>query len=291
MTLSGLHVLLTYQCTFACDHCFVWGSPQQRGTLRLRQIREILEQAADLGTVGRIYFEGGEPFLYYAVLVRAAAEAADGGFEVGVVTNGYWATDLEDALAWLRPLAGLIQGLSVSSDLYHWDETLSQQVQNVQAAARELSMPLGTISVAQPGEESASLASLMFRGRAAEKLAHLVPHHPWRTFTACPYEDLRDPGRVHVGPLGYVQLCQGIALGNLYHIPLADLCAAYEPDSHPIVGPLLDGGPAELARRHGLTPKAAYADACHLCYETRRTLRQRYPELLAPDQVYGPAET
>ena len=38
MKLSGLHLLLTYQCTFECDHCFVWGSPWQTGTLTLEQI-------------------------------------------------------------------------------------------------------------------------------------------------------------------------------------------------------------------------------------------------------------
>gem|GEM_PF-4275015 len=26
--LSGLHLLLTYGCTFTCDHCFVYGSPK-----------------------------------------------------------------------------------------------------------------------------------------------------------------------------------------------------------------------------------------------------------------------
>ena len=33
MKLSGLHLLLTCQCTFECDHCFVWGSPWQSGVM------------------------------------------------------------------------------------------------------------------------------------------------------------------------------------------------------------------------------------------------------------------
>ena len=55
MKLSGLHILLTYQCTYECDHCFVWGSPWQKGTLTLEQIEEILDQAKDAG-VTSIYF-------------------------------------------------------------------------------------------------------------------------------------------------------------------------------------------------------------------------------------------
>ncbi len=49
MKLEGLHILLTYQCTYECEHCFVWGSPWQTGALRLGQINQILEQAKEAG--------------------------------------------------------------------------------------------------------------------------------------------------------------------------------------------------------------------------------------------------
>lgn len=288
--LSGLHLLLTYECTYECDHCFVWGSPGQSGTMRLADIYEILRQATALGTAEWIYFEGGEPFLYYPILVTGVEEAAARGFQVGIVTNSYWATGVEDAKAWLAPLQGLVQDLSVSSDLYHGREMVSQQARNAYHAAEQLEIPIGTISVAQPDEEDSSLAPLMFRGRAAETLAPSASHHPWQTFEACPYEDLDDPARAHIDYAGNVHLCQGISLGSVFHTPLIEICARYDPDVHPIVGPMLEGGPAELARRYGIPAKKTYADACHLCYETRLNLRQRFPGILAPDQVYGPPE-
>jgi hypothetical protein len=34
----------------------------------------------------------------------------------------------------------------------------------------------------------------------------------------------------------------------------------------------------------------AYADACHFCYEVRRALRARFPEVLKPDPMYGVME-
>ncbi len=290
MTISGLHLLLTYQCNFECDHCFVWGSPYQRGTMTLADIREILRQADTLGTVQSIYFEGGEPFLYYPILLAGIEEAADRGFQIGVVTNSYWATALEDALAWLHPLADLLHDLSVSSDLYHYDEILSRQARNARHAAEHLHIPIGTISIAQPDEEDPSLDAVMVRGRAIEKLTGSLSHQPWTSFTECPHEDLRDPGRVHVDPLGCVHLCQGLSLGNLFRTSLAHIFTAFDPDAHPVIGPLLRGGPAGLARRYGLTPKETYADACHLCYETRLALRQRFPEILTPDQMYGEFE-
>ena len=51
MKLTWLHLLLTYQCNLECDHCFVWGGQWQEGTMSLPQIRDILQQAKDLGTV------------------------------------------------------------------------------------------------------------------------------------------------------------------------------------------------------------------------------------------------
>jgi hypothetical protein len=138
---SGLHLLLTYLCNLECDHCFVWGSPWQSGTMTLGTIRQILEQAEDSGTIKWCYFEGGEPFLYYAVLLRGVREAASMGFQVGIVSDGYWATDVEDALEWLRPFAGLIQHLSISSDRYHWSDTGSPQAKNATGAAEQLGIP------------------------------------------------------------------------------------------------------------------------------------------------------
>lgn len=297
MKLSGLHILLTYQCTFECDHCFVWGSPRQSGTLTLEQIEDILHQAKEAG-VTSIYFEGGEPFLYYAILKQAVHKAANMGFSVGIVSNAYWATSVRDAEEWLHPFMGRLSDLSVSSDLYHCEDCLGEQPQNAIVAAKWFGIPTGVISVAQPeaaakeshGQLKEEESSVMYRGRAAEKLASLAPSHPWDGFDSCPHEDLREPGRIHVDPLGNLHICQGIVIGNLFEKPLMNICKEYEPDVHPICGPLLNGGPAALVTEYNLSHASHYADACHLCYEARTALRARFPKLLAPNQMYGVME-
>ena len=297
MKLDGLHLLLTYQCTYECDHCFVWGGPRQSGVMTLAQIGSVLQQAQDLGTAEWIYFEGGEPFLFYPVLLRAVKDSAALGFQVGVVSNGYWATSVADAREWLRPLAGLVQDLSLSDDLYHNDPQVSHQVQYAREAAEELGFPTGVLSVAQPEACGASAvgqlplgeSAVMYRGRATEKLAPRAAKRPWSEFSACPHEDLREPGRVHVDPFGNLHLCQGISVGNLFARPLREVCAAYDPEAHPVIGPLLAGGPTELVRHYKLPHEEAYADACHLCYEARCRLRALFPEILTPDQMYGVA--
>lgn len=295
MNLTGLHLLLTYSCNLECDHCFVWGSPSQRGTMTLWKVRRILQQAKEMGTVESIYFEGGEPFLYYAVLLHAVREAAREGFRAGIVSNGYWATSAEDAVEWLKPFTGLVHDLSISTDLYHSREALSKEARNARTAANQLGIPVGFLSIAQPSAGAARArgqlppgeSAVMYRGRAAERLVAVADPAPWEGFDACPNEDLRQPGRVHVDPFGNVHICQGISLGNLFRTPLKAICAGYDPTTHPVTGPLLDGGPAELARRHQVPCRDRYADACHLCDATRRALRSRYPETLTPDQMYG----
>ena len=70
--LTGVHILLTYKGTSECDHCFLHCSPAREGTFTLEQLRALVRQIEALGTVRTVYFEGGEPFLYYPVLLPAA---------------------------------------------------------------------------------------------------------------------------------------------------------------------------------------------------------------------------
>ena len=301
MKLTGLHLLLTYQCNYECDHCFVWGGPQHSGTMRLETIRRILEQADDLQTIEWVYFEGGEPFLFYPILLAGVRLAADCGYRVGIVTNGYWATGNEDAHEWLRPFAGLLGDLSVSSDDYHGDERIAVTARAACArrAAERLEIPAGVITIGQPeasettpvsGQLPEGESGVMYRGRAAEKLVPRARPQPWERFAECPWENLRDPGRVHIDPFGNVHVCQGLSIGNLNRRALSEMCRTYDPDAHPVIGALLEGGPAGLARRYGLRHRESYADACHLCYESRLALRTCFPDTLAPDSMYGLVE-
>jgi len=76
-------------------------------------------------------------------------------------------------------------------------------------------------------------------------------------------------------------------MGNLFERPLIEIVATYDPQAQPIVGPLLAGGPAALVERYQLPHEETYVDACHLCYTLRDALRERFPEVLGPGQMYG----
>jgi hypothetical protein len=194
-------------------------------------------------------------------------------------------------------MAGELKDIFISSDLMHYDEVVSPQAHNALAAAERLSIQANLIVCETPGAprestdsdrgQSIEGGSIVYRGRAIPSFAATAPKFPWESFTECPYEELVAPGRVHVDYLGHLHVCQGLLIGNLFAQPLAEIMAGYSPRQHPILGPLIRGGPAELARAHGLALAEGYADACHLCYTARNQLRTRFPESLGPGQMYG----
>ena len=297
--LSGIHFLLTYMCNLECDHCFVYSSPNAKGTFTLNKIQEVLDEAIQIDTIKWIYFEGGEPFLFYPLMIEGIKIARKREFKVGVVTNAYFATSEEDAELWLKPLCELgISDLNISNDQFHYEGEKENPAKYVLDAAKKLGMPVSEICIEKPTVEmgidkeqakgeSVIGGSAMFRGRAVEKLTEGLPKRWWEEFTECPYEDLKEPKRVHLDSYGNVHLCQGLSMGNMWETPLSKLVKNYNADSHPICRPLVRGGPALLAKEYNVKHEDKYVDACHFCYLLRLALIDRFPQYLAPRQVYG----
>jgi MoaA/NifB/PqqE/SkfB family radical SAM enzyme len=297
--LSGVHFILTYMCNSECDHCFLYGSPQAKGTFTLNQLKQVFTELPRIGTIESVYFEGGEPFLFYPLMVEGIKLAREMGFKTGIVTNAYWANSPKDAELWLKPLSELeLSDLSVSEDTFHSDEEEESKASYAIAAAKKLGIPSSSICIEPPTVEAKESrgftkgepivgGGVKFRGRAVDSLAEGLPGKDWRDFTECPDEDLKNPQRVHLDSFGNVHLCQGLSMGNMWKTPLSKLVQDYDCDSHPLCSGLARGGPAKLAREFGTTEEREYIDACHLCYLSRLKLLDRFPQYLGPKQVYG----
>lgn len=297
MELKGVHFILSYKCDSECDHCFVWGRPDAEGAFTLKQISHVLSEVRKVPTVNYISIEGGEPFLFYPLMIKTEQQASKLGLRVEVLSNCYWASCPEDAEEWLKPLSELNAELTLSSDLYHGDRWQTEHARNALKAAKALSMKTGIIAVKSYEAEGpcptefegvkVGLCELMCKGRAFSKLPGKMPKKSWHEFTKCPYENFVKQERVHIDPFGYMHVCQGISIGNFRHKPLSRIVAEYNPYEHPIVEPLVRGGPVALVEKFGLPHDEEYADACHMCYAARLLLRDRYPDILGPDQMYG----
>ena len=294
--LTGIHFLLTYKCIYECDHCFLYCGPHLEGTFTIDQVEKAIVQGIEAG-IDTIYVEGGEPFLYYPLMLETLRLAKTLNLKRGIVTNCYWATSPRDAELWLKPLIEIgIDDLSVSNDSFHSDDPEHSPAQIAYDTAIKLGLPAGSICIEKPVVLAASQrekgapvigGDVVFKGRAVDKLIEGLPRRRFDCFTECTQEELVNPGRIHLDPLGNVFVCQGLSIGNIWEKPLAEIMAEYNPVYHPIIGPLVKGGPAELARMYGLPEGDSYVSDCHLCYLIRKKLLDQFPEYLCPKQIYG----
>lgn len=271
--------------------------PGSKGTFSINQIKVVLQELQEIGTIEEVCFEGGEPFLFYPLLLECVKLAHNKGFRTAIETNTYWATTEEDAALWLSPLhhAGLSK-LEVSDDTFHHGEEADNTSKRAFSAAQKLGMKVQTICIDEPriaiNKEQVKgkpiyIGGPKLRGRAVAKLTGGLPGISWENFTECPFEDLRHPERVHLDPFGNVHLCQGLSMGNMWKTPLSVLLHDYNPDTHPICGPLLRGGPARLAREHSVEHEHEYIDACHMCTSMCLKLIDAFPQYVGPKQAYG----
>ena len=116
----------------------------------LTQLEDVFRQAMAVPTINGFYLRGRNLYLPSCFGLSGLA-SHDLGFSTGIVTNGYWATSLEDALAWLRPLhdAGLDR-IEISYDSLHGDSNLIPERHPGLLAARQLGLSANLITLEPP---------------------------------------------------------------------------------------------------------------------------------------------
>jgi len=280
-SLQGIHFLITYGCSSECDHCFIWGTPKRDAGMTPDLVDEFLEEVLSLGTVTEVCGDGGESFTNYDVLLYFLRRATELGLSASALTNATWVSSREEAEERIAELmAAGLTNLGISTDQWHQRYVPVERVDTLLEVCEASGLAAARMET--------PLEGVMFRGRAAERLAEGMPTRPADEFTTCPHEKLDAPSRVHLDCYGRLHLCQGLTLAG---DGPAEAVAAYDPERHPIAKRLLDGGPCALGRyaaEHGFDLAPGYVDACHLCYRAREYLRPRFPDLLGPDEMYGP---
>ena len=166
MPLEAVHILLTYRCTYECAHCFLHCGPDRPGAMTIMEMEGLIEQAASVGGITKVYFEGGEPMLYYPMVHLGVERATSLGLGSGIVTCGYYATTVPDGQMWLRPLreAGL-GSVEVSVDKLHGTGDACAHARNLVDAAHQLGMDVSVISVCDPREEGCQPGTVVRPGR------------------------------------------------------------------------------------------------------------------------------
>lgn len=296
---TKLHILLTYNCSLRCKHCYVYSDQRAPGKISLNQISHFLNDGRKFEGIEWIYFGGGEPFTQYPLLLKAIQRARKLEYRVGVETNGYFARTEEAALRLLRPLAIMgVEDLRVSNDSLHYRNPWTSPANKALSAARELGIPTTLVQISLPGTARTNPSTtphadqvdelrFMYAGRAAELFAAQQPRLDLSTLNSCPRSDLADPDRVYIDTYGFVQICPGISIGNACQDPLNEIIPNYDVHSHQVLNILDETGPAGLVENSGLPAGTKIVDACHGCFSARKQLVDEYPDLLGPRLVYG----
>ena len=279
-SLTSIHFLITYGCSAECDHCFIWGTPRRSAAMTIEQVDQFLDQVKEVGTVTGVCAEGGESFTQYDIVLHFLRSAKARGLDASALTNASWVQSRQQARERIAELmAAGLTNLGVSTDQWHRRSVPVERVDTLLEVCAQAGLAASRMET--------TLEGVMFRGRAAERLAGQMPTKPAAQLTKCPHEKLDAPGRIHLDCYGNLHLCQGLTLGRG---AVAEAIASYDPTTHPIVRALLAGGPYALARlavTFGFELASGYVDACHLCYRAREFLRPHFPDLLGPDEMYG----
>jgi pyruvate-formate lyase-activating enzyme len=313
-------LLMTYRCTLACAHCLFNCGPRQprrhhtveQGVRYLRMLRE---------TDRVIHIAGGEAMMEYETVLAICREASDHGAAPHFIeTNATWCTNtalLRRRLMELRDTG--MQGLYISADPFHLAFFPVDRYLRCYETAVEL---FGEENVMAPratrqelremqaiGRDPERLAEFVrgsppqMVGRAGEELARLLPPRPMAEFggdrlwqgkpegMSCAREfDPDTMWEIHIDPYDNIQTCCGVIVGSGRVTPLPELMDAGFAQGNPIVGALCEEGPAALLRMAEPLgyERGEYVQKCHLCWEVRRFLRPHFPEVLGPDEIYGP---
>ncbi|MFF4159384.1 radical SAM protein [Streptomyces sp. NPDC001678] len=178
-----LSIMPTFTCPAACSDCGTLSSPRERARLEIHHIISALDKARELG-FRNVVFTGGEATLRWKDLLLGIRHARSLDFPVRLVTNAYWARNLEAARKKLEALiaAGLSE-INYSTGDEHVKFVPIERVACAVRAACERALPVH-VMIELKSDNSVTrekfLNHPMVAQLSAEECKHLsVKTSPW----------------------------------------------------------------------------------------------------------------
>ena len=209
---NDIGIILSYRCHSGCKHCLynsgpAWGME----AISSEMLRQALQTTLGWDRPPQIHLTGGEPFIYFDLLLEGTRIAADLGITVYAETSAMWCTDEEMARGRFAALrdAGMTAVL-ISCSPFHAEKIPPVRTVRAVRAALDVFGQHGVI-VYLPGflqliqqfdlerptpishyqellgvDQASQLLwggyGLISGGRAGYKLGHLVDPEPAETF-------------------------------------------------------------------------------------------------------------
>lgn len=296
LSFDQLVLTLGYRCNMSCKSCFVGEKLLDEETkLSYEDAVRIIESAARLQTIKTIAFVGGEPFIYYKLMLRLGSYIASHyGCELNVSTNGSWAKSPKAAHKLLAPLHKVgLRWLMMSLDQYHLENASLDQAVNCLNGSLEMGINTSVQVIRRTGAPTANDFKEMLAGRVDVESIDWI-ENPCSMLGNAADMLMRDqvewhddipPGGCNAGeilniqPDGEIKPCCGaglmaerLSLGNAKreHLDLKVHAAETDGVLNSLIaeqGPtglarlLKEAGRGDLVERH-----APFTDACYACH-------------------------
>ena len=140
--LFRLGLILTYRCNAECRHCFFEAGPRREETISHELGIKAINETAKLGAEW-VSLTGGESMLEPELVSYFIKHASELGLKTEIVSNGYWATSIQEANRLLKPLKDLgLDALNLSIDDFHQEYIPLTSVKNAYWAAQGLGIKI-----------------------------------------------------------------------------------------------------------------------------------------------------
>ncbi|HOX39920.1 MAG TPA: radical SAM protein [Candidatus Brocadiia bacterium] len=313
-------ILFTYRCTIACRHC-CFGCSTSRPDV-VMDPEKCVRYLGDLHELGRvIHIAGGEAMMYWPQLLKALEIAAEKGVQPHFIeSNCSFAVSDEicrERFGLFRSMG--IQGMLFSADPYHQEHVPPERFIRARRIAFEFFGEQNVACSRASDDEIRALPEItrdearlreyarkhpsMFVGSAFDRLSRYMDEYPVESLPNGRGWHLEHSGQdcatefnsqqiweIHIDPYDNAQTNCGVILGRADETPVAEMVSRGLRDANFITRILSEGGPLGLARwaaeMHGFAIPRTAVSKCGLCFLTRRFLRQFYPEILGPAEVY-----
>jgi hypothetical protein len=308
-------IILTYRCHSGCKHClYNCGAAWGMEAMSREMLRQALEILAGWDRPPQVHLTGGEPFIFFDLLLEGTRMAAELGITVYAETDAMWCTDDERARERFGALrdAGMAAVL-ISCSPFHAEKIppvrtvravrtalgvfgprgvivyLPEFIQVVQQFGLERPTPITRYEELLGVEQASQLLwggyGIIAGGRAGYKLGHLVEPQPAEAFA-----DESCAGNIVYAHHSHMDLYGNFIPAFCGGLTVADW-RSEDPLKRPyseLVELLIESGPVGLfemaQKRYEYRPlPGGYAGKCHLCVDVRwhlvRVKGDDYPEL------------
>jgi hypothetical protein len=132
-------IMYSRLCNIECAHCGIDSSPRVKEHMELEDARRLIVEAATIEDFGKVTFTGGEPFMFPHELESLIELCTTLNLDSRVVTNGFWAKNMDRGMDILSKMkkAGLGE-LNFSADRFHLDFLPASTLRNALECAHRL---------------------------------------------------------------------------------------------------------------------------------------------------------